>query len=155
MVAKPTSSRSAVVHGFTLIELMIAVAIVAIIAAVAFPSFQDSIRKGRRAESMAAVAAVQQSQERWRANNPNYSTSLTELRVTEPALYTLSLSAPTTDVTTLGRGYVVTSTARGSQAADTQCAKMSVRLFEGNLSYGACANCTTFTYATSNPCFSR
>ncbi len=43
--------RSAVSHGFTLVELMIAVAIVAILAALAFPSFQGTLRSNRAATS--------------------------------------------------------------------------------------------------------
>lgn len=142
-------------RGFTLIELMVAVAIVGIIAAVAFPSYQNSIRKGRRADAMAAIASIQQAQERWRGNNATYSTSLTELRVAEPALYTLSITAPTSSAADLVKGYAVIAEGRGAQADDAQCKRMSVRMLEGNLSYAACSSCTSFTYATSQACFSR
>ena len=49
--------------GYTLIEVMIALAIIAILASVAMPSFFDSIRKSRRSEAVAALSAVQQAQE--------------------------------------------------------------------------------------------
>ena len=52
---------------------MIVVAVVGILAALALPSFFDSIRKGRRSEAVAALAQVQQAQERWRANNATYA----------------------------------------------------------------------------------
>ncbi|MEX6435586.1 type IV pilin protein, partial [Escherichia coli] len=42
-----TKRRS--VQGFTLVELMVAVAVVGILAAVAYPSYSESVRKGRRA----------------------------------------------------------------------------------------------------------
>ena len=129
---------------------MIAVAIAGILMAVALPAYQDSTRKGRRADAFAAIAAIQQSQERWRANNPEYSTSLTELRVTEPALYSLALSG-----STLATGYIVTAEGRGSQAADKQCKKLSLRVLDGNISYAGCESCSTFTYSATNACWSR
>jgi type IV pilus assembly protein PilE len=51
--------------GFTLIELMIVVAIVGILAAVAYPAYTDSVLKGRRAQGRAAVAQLIQQQERY------------------------------------------------------------------------------------------
>ena len=137
-------------RGFSLIELMIAVAIAGILLAVALPAYQDSTRKGRRADGFAAVAAIQQSQERWRANNPQYSTSLTDLRVTEPALYSLTLSG-----STLATGYIVTAEGRGSQASDKQCKKLSLQVLDGNISYAGCESCNSFTYSATNACWSR
>lgn len=59
-------------HGFTLIELMIVVAIVAILAAVAYPAYTDSVRKGRRAEGRTALLEVLQQQERYMTQNNTY-----------------------------------------------------------------------------------
>lgn len=155
MVHLPPTLRRASIHGFTLIELMIAVAIVAIITAVALPAYQNSVLKGRRADALAAVAAIQQSQERWRGNQPAYSTSLTDLGVTAPALYSLTITAPLSDTASLSKGYIITAAGQGRQADDTQCARMSVKLFEGNLSYAGCSSCSTFSYTGSHPCFNR
>ena len=52
-------------RGFTLIELMIVVAVVGILAAVAYPAYTDSILKGRRAQGRTAVAELLQQQERY------------------------------------------------------------------------------------------
>lgn len=59
-------------RGFSLLELMIVVAIVGIIAAVAVPSYQSSILKGKRAEGRAAVMDILQQQERYIIQNGVY-----------------------------------------------------------------------------------
>jgi len=52
-------------QGFTLIEVMITVAIIGILAAVAYPSYTGYIAKGNRAEGRAAVMKMLQDQERY------------------------------------------------------------------------------------------
>lgn len=60
------------VFGFTLIELMVVVAIVGILAMIAIPSFMDQVRKSRRAEAMTAIQDAQLKLERWRVDHANY-----------------------------------------------------------------------------------
>ncbi|WP_210545695.1 type IV pilin protein [Rhodoferax sp. PAMC 29310] len=52
-------------RGFSLIELMIVVAIVAILASVAYPAYTNSILKGKRAEGRTALTELLQQQERY------------------------------------------------------------------------------------------
>jgi type IV pilus assembly protein PilE len=52
-------------RGFTLIELMIVVAVIGLLAAVAYPSYADSVRKGKRAQGRAALADLMLQQERY------------------------------------------------------------------------------------------
>ena len=52
-------------HGFSLIELMIVVAIVGILASIVYPSYVNSILKGRRAEGRTALTELLQQQERY------------------------------------------------------------------------------------------
>ncbi len=58
--------------GFTLIELMVAVAIVGILAAVAFPSYQESVRKSRRADAKSALMGLANAMERNFTVNSTY-----------------------------------------------------------------------------------
>jgi len=59
--------------GFTLIELMIVVAVVAILAAIAWPSYQEYVRRGQRAEARAAVLKAEGWLERFYTENNRYS----------------------------------------------------------------------------------
>lgn len=65
---------SKVARGFTLIELMITVAIVGVLAAIAYPAYTDSILKGRRAEGRAALLELMQQQERYLTQTGSYMT---------------------------------------------------------------------------------
>jgi type IV pilus assembly protein PilE len=59
--------------GFTLIELMIVVAIVSILAAIAYPAYTDQIRKGRRAECRSGLLQSMQQQERFYSQYNTYA----------------------------------------------------------------------------------
>jgi len=59
-------------HGFTLIELMITVAVVAILAALAYPSYQNQIRKSARATAQADMMELAQWMERRFTTNNCY-----------------------------------------------------------------------------------
>ncbi|MEI8267735.1 MAG: type IV pilin protein [Betaproteobacteria bacterium] len=112
-------------RGFTLIEMMMVVAIIAIIAAIALPSYQQSVRTSRRADAILALQQIQMAQERLRAECTSYANTLTGTRAcgtlgypksTSPDdYYDLALPLNTATAT----GFTVTATARGTQAADT------------------------------------
>lgn len=54
------------VNGFTLMELLIAVAIVGIIAAIAIPSYTSHVQKAKRAEAQAALVSLASALEMWK-----------------------------------------------------------------------------------------
>ena len=62
-------------RGFTLMEVMITVAIVGILAAIAFPSYQDSLRKSRRTDGKNALTQAVANMERFYAQNNTYATA--------------------------------------------------------------------------------
>jgi type IV pilus assembly protein PilE len=145
--------------GFTIVELLIAVVIVGVLAAVALPSFFNQIRKGRRSEAFAALAAVQQAQEKWRSSNPQYATN-TQLTAAPPDGLGLTSGTPTGYYTvvlgsTSDTAYTATATAVSgtSQGNDDGCQVLSVRMQGGNLSYGS--GSSSADYADPKRCWAR
>jgi type IV pilus assembly protein PilE len=69
-------------HGFTLLELMIVVAIVGILASIAYPSYMDHVRKGNRAKAQAFLMDVAQRQQNYLLVNRQYAATLADLGVT-------------------------------------------------------------------------
>ena len=70
---RSNSTRTHRTKGFTLVELMIAVAIVGILAAVAYPAYLQSIRKSRRADAKTALLDLAARQERYSSVNNVYT----------------------------------------------------------------------------------
>ena len=117
---------SATSRGFTLIELMITVAIVATLAAIAYPSYTNHVRKTSRAEAKARLLQVAQLQERNFTEKNTYTTNIAGLLGVTGTVY----SSSTNDA---GSGYQITAPVgtasaftleaapQGSQAADTTC----------------------------------
>jgi type IV pilus assembly protein PilE len=111
-------------RGFSLIELMIVVAVVAILVALALPSYTSYVRKANRGEAQQLLLNWANNQEIWRANDSDYATAA-ELAVPTHAKYTFApsnLSATT---------YTLTATAStADQAKDkehgTTCTPLSI-----------------------------
>lgn len=105
MTSRPLGKRPRRVNnaGFTLIELMIVVAIIGILAAVAYPSYIDSVRKGKRAEARAALMNLLQQQERYFTQNNTYETFAVGAAGTKPFKdYSASEGGPTSSSHRLG-----------------------------------------------------
>lgn len=139
---------------------MIAVAVAALLAGLALPNFTDAVRKSRRADAYAALAALQQAQERWRADHASYTATLADLGLpatTPSGYYAITVAPPSAAPQALNTGYIATAVGiDGSlQAGDTQCRRLSVRLQAGQLSYAGCGHCAAFSYAARDPCWTH
>ncbi len=148
-------------RGFTLIELMIVVAVIGVLAAVALPAFLDSIRKGRRADAVASLTQVQQAQERWRANRGSYADN-DQLSTAAPDGLGIDATTPNghyglalSDVG--AAGYTVTATAKSGslQASDSACQKLVLRLAGGNIFYTSVDGGGNADTADAKRCWAR
>ena len=104
--------------GFTLIELMIVVAVIAILAAIALPSFNEQVRKSRRAEATSALGQTQLGLERWRADNSSYAISSSGNGTHPLPAATWNSDHYSFAFTGDASGYTLTASPRGAQTGD-------------------------------------
>lgn len=127
-------SKKTRTKGFTLIELMIVIAILGILAAIAIPAYQDSVRKAKRADAQGALMGLANAMERYFTTNNTFlgaaaggaDTGAPAIFSTQvpvdggTAYYNLTISAATAS------SYTLTATATGSQAGDTDCTTLTI-----------------------------
>ena len=122
----PTGRRKNLhsVSGFTIIELLIVIAVLALLTAIAVPSYQGYVLKARRTEAKDLLFTTAQRLQQYYTQNDVYTTNTTTLGVSttsENGYYTLTIAAGHTgDPDT---SYAVTATPVGgtSQAGDSAC----------------------------------
>ena len=98
--------------GFSLVELMIVVAVVAILVALAIPSYTHYVRKANRGEAHELLLNWSNNQEIWRAAHPTYADGATALGVPTHDTYTFTVTGVSSTT------YLLTATATGDQAND-------------------------------------
>ena len=124
-------------QGFTLIELMIVVAIVGILASIAYPSYQEQVRKGNRAECTGALISLASAMERYFTTNSTYlgaatggantgAPAATTFQTTQcpvdggAATYNLTISAATATT------YTLQATPTGVMSGDSKCGNLTL-----------------------------
>lgn len=124
-------------HGFTLIELMIVVAVVGLLTTIALPSYQKYVQKSRRTDAKNAVLDLASREEWFFSVNNAYTNSAPALGYGAASAFPLAvnasgqsyynLSVPTvtaasgSGATAVAPGFTGLATPTGSQAADSTC----------------------------------
>lgn len=128
-------------RGFTLIELMVVVAIVGILVAIAYPSYRDYVMRSRRTDAKSALTLAAQRMERFYTERMTYNgatlgsgTGDIASQISAENFYDIRFdSAPTGDALCGGTAttnpsataYRLCATPRGAQASDT-CATFTI-----------------------------
>lgn len=124
-------------RGFTLIELMIVIAIIALLAAIAYPNYQAYTLKAGRSDGHAKLTQIMQAQERSYSQNQTYTANLgtgglafSGIAANAPVIsdegrYSIAAQVCAAG-TPLTQCVQLVATATGPQQADTQCGNLSL-----------------------------
>ena len=97
-------------RGFTLIEIMITIAIIAILSAIAVPQYQDYVTRGELPEAQAGLGAYRVAMEQYYQDNRNYGTGACGAAAPSYKYFTHSCI-----LTNGGQGYTATATGSGGK----------------------------------------
>jgi type IV pilus assembly protein PilE len=122
------SVKSQKQRGFTMVELMIVVAVIALLSAVAIPSYTKYAARAKRSAAESAMLGMANKQERYMLDARAYATSLSGLAYTVPSevspYYNISITA---DNSAAPPTYTITAAPKGSQAtADALCGTLTL-----------------------------
>jgi type IV pilus assembly protein PilE len=113
--------------GFSLLELLIALAIIGILAAICYPSYQQYVLKTYRAEAVAQLLQVANAQEHHLADYASYAPDMRALGISAadlPQRYKFSIA-----VSEDGQAFELTAVAQGAQLADSECTTLTLNQY--------------------------
>jgi len=112
---------------------MIVVVIIGVLAAIAMPAYQEFVKQARRADAKHALLAIQLNQEKWRANNSAYSSTIGDVwgsgTTSLDGYYDLIVSGGT------GTQYSATAAPIGAQSGD-DCGTFAINASGEDISSG-------------------
>jgi type IV pilus assembly protein PilE len=113
--------------GFSLVELMITVAIVAILAAVAYPSYTSFVTSSNRSEGQRELLRLANLQEETFIDRRSYTTDMTALGMAvDPHLTEFGNYSIDATIDNEGTTFLLTATAQGTQTSDTGCTTLTI-----------------------------
>ncbi|WP_150467262.1 type IV pilin protein [Francisella sp. SYW-9] len=116
-----------IVKGFSLVELMVVIAIIAILASIGIPMYNNYVLRSHRSEATSELLAASNAADSFEIRNGSYPSDSNINSFyhanSQTGLYSLAYTSINS-----GSGYTITATAQGTQTADSPCINIQLQV---------------------------